>query len=91
MFWYVFTEMFEHYRPFYTFAFQYHPFLYTLPLYYRLRRHPVFLFWALVAVITALKAYPSVGDFSLSMAVLPLLREQKALPRSMPPVWHRLR
>ena len=31
LFWYYFTEVFDHFRPFFTFFFQYHFFIYIIP------------------------------------------------------------
>jgi phosphatidylinositol glycan class U len=36
LFWYYFTEIFKHFQKFYVFSFQYHVFLYAIPLYLRL-------------------------------------------------------
>jgi phosphatidylinositol glycan class U len=37
LFWYLFTEVFEQYKNFFLFAYQYHVFIYCIPLYVRLR------------------------------------------------------
>jgi len=73
LFWYFFTEVFKHYRLFYLFAYQYHAFFYSIPLYLRLRDHPMFLFWINVAIMACFKSYPSVGDLAIQMAFIPLI------------------
>ena len=40
VFWYFFTEMFEHFRSFFICVFQIHAFLYTVPLAVKLRYDP---------------------------------------------------
>eukprot|EP01112_Ceratiomyxa_fruticulosa_P011800 TRINITY_DN3235_c0_g1_i1.p1 TRINITY_DN3235_c0_g1~~TRINITY_DN3235_c0_g1_i1.p1 ORF type:complete len:429 (-),score=71.33 TRINITY_DN3235_c0_g1_i1:101-1387(-) len=74
LFWYFFVEIFEHFRSLFLFVFQYHPFVYVAPLTLRLYRHPMVLFWTLTAIISILKAYPSVSDLSLHLSIIPLLR-----------------
>jgi phosphatidylinositol glycan class U len=72
LFWYYFTEMFTHFRAFFLFVFQYHLFVYFIPLTWRLKNHPEIVYWALVAAMAIFKAYPSVADISLHLAMLPL-------------------
>ncbi|WAR11372.1 PIGU-like protein [Mya arenaria] len=43
VFWYFFTEMFEHFRPFFICVFQINAFLFTVPLAIKLKDHPIFL------------------------------------------------
>jgi len=76
VFWYFFTEVFKHYRLFYLFAYQYHAFLYAIPLYFRISHHPMFYFWLSVAIAACFKSYPVVGDIALQMAFIPLIFDQ---------------
>jgi len=50
IFWYFFTEVFDHFRTFFVFVFQIHAFIYVAPLTIRLRRHPLFLAYGLLAL-----------------------------------------
>lgn len=50
IFWYFFTEVFDHFRTFFVFVFQMHAFIYVAPLTIRLRQHPLFLAYILVAI-----------------------------------------
>eukprot|EP01132_Coremiostelium_polycephalum_P004123 gene4123-5159_t len=68
-------EVFEHFRNFFLFIFQYHVFIYTIPLAIRLHPHPLFYFWILCAIIATFKSYPALGDTALHMSMLPLLHE----------------
>jgi len=76
LFWYFFTEVFKHYQNFYLFAYQYHAFLYAVPLFIRLPNHPMVQFWANVAIIAAFKSYPAIGDIGLQVALIPLIFDE---------------
>eukprot|EP01121_Diplochlamys_sp_Union-15-3_P008120 TRINITY_DN2133_c0_g1_i2.p1 TRINITY_DN2133_c0_g1~~TRINITY_DN2133_c0_g1_i2.p1 ORF type:complete len:236 (+),score=1.23 TRINITY_DN2133_c0_g1_i2:97-804(+) len=76
LFWYFFTEVFLHFREFFLFIFQYHVFLYFIPLTMRLNHHPVFIFWVLIATIAIFKSYPSVGDIALHLSLFPLFHHK---------------
>jgi len=49
LFWYFFTEVFDHFRTFFVYVFQIHAFVYVAPLTIRLRKHPLFLAYSLLA------------------------------------------
>ncbi|XP_068218805.1 phosphatidylinositol glycan anchor biosynthesis class U protein [Palaemon carinicauda] len=72
LFWYFFTEMFEHFRLFFLATFQINAFVYVLPLAIRLRRDPVLLATALLAFTAVFRSYPSLGDVGLYLALLPM-------------------
>jgi len=74
LFWYFFTEMFEHFRLFFVWTFQLNCFVYVLPLTVRLREKPFLLAWSLIALTSIFKSYPCYGDVGLYLAVLPVLR-----------------
>jgi len=74
LFWYFFTEMFEHFRLFFVWTFQLNCFIYVLPLTVKLhRRQPLLLAWTLVALTAVFKSYPCYGDVGLYLALLPVL------------------
>ncbi|EGG21312.1 GPI transamidase subunit PIG-U family protein [Cavenderia fasciculata] len=75
LFWYYFIEVFEHFRKFFLFIFQYNIFIYTIPLGIRLKNHPLFYFWILCAIMATFKSYPALGDTALHISLLPLLYE----------------
>jgi len=50
VFWYFFTEVFDHFRTFFVFVFQIHAFIYVAPLTIRLRQHPLFLAYCLLSL-----------------------------------------
>jgi len=73
LFWYFFMEVFKHFEQFYLFVYQYHVFVYTVPLYFRFREHSMFLLWVNMSIMAIFKSYPSVGDIALQMAFIPLI------------------
>ena len=73
LFWYFFTEMFEHFRLFFVWTFQLNCFVYVLPLTIKLKKQPFLLAWTLLALTTIFKSYPCYGDVGLYLAILPIL------------------
>ncbi|KAK7083243.1 hypothetical protein SK128_001429 [Halocaridina rubra] len=72
LFWYFFTEMFEHFKCFFIATFQINAFVYVLPLAIRLRHDPILLAMALLAFTAVFRSYPSLGDVGLYLALLPM-------------------
>ncbi|CAB3363719.1 Hypothetical predicted protein [Cloeon dipterum] len=72
LFWYFFTEMFEHFRALFVCAFQINCFLYLAPLALRLRKEPMLLAFSLAALITVFRSYPSVSDLGFYFGMLPI-------------------
>ncbi len=74
LWWYFFTEMFDHFRVFFVATFQLNVFIYVIPLTLRLRRHPYLLAYTLLALIAIFKSYPCYGDVGLYLGLLPTMR-----------------
>lgn len=75
LYWYFFTEMFEHFRWLFIAAFQINvSLLYVVPLALRLRRDPMLLAFSYLAIAAIFKSYPCIGDVGFYMALLPLWR-----------------
>ncbi|XP_054711702.1 phosphatidylinositol glycan anchor biosynthesis class U protein-like [Uloborus diversus] len=72
LFWYFFTEMFEHFRIFFLCTFQLNVFVYTAPLAIRLRKEPIFLLFVQLMIISIFKSYPSIGDVAFYFSLLPI-------------------
>nr|XP_058951570.1 phosphatidylinositol glycan anchor biosynthesis class U protein-like [Pocillopora verrucosa] len=72
LFWYFFTEMFEHFRIFFLWVFQLNAFFYCIPLTIKLRGNPTFLACMLCSVMAIMKSYPALGDAALPLALLAL-------------------
>ena len=73
LFWYFFTEMFEHFRLFFVWTFQLNCFIYVMPLSIKFRKHPFLLAWTLIALTAIFKSYPCYGDVGLYIGLLPIL------------------
>ncbi|KAF9912846.1 hypothetical protein EC991_008712 [Linnemannia zychae] len=73
--WYFFIEMFDQFRPFFLVVFQIHVFIFAVPVSIKLRKYPLFVSFLLCAIMGTFKGYPSVGDASLYLGLLPLSSE----------------
>ncbi|XP_011298181.1 phosphatidylinositol glycan anchor biosynthesis class U protein [Fopius arisanus] len=75
LYWYFFTEMFEHFRWLFIASFQINVgILYVIPLALSLRKDPMLLAFAYLAIHAIFKSYPCIGDVGFYMALLPLWR-----------------
>ncbi|ODV90356.1 hypothetical protein CANCADRAFT_31350 [Tortispora caseinolytica NRRL Y-17796] len=70
--WYFFVEMFDFFMPFFLSVFNLHVFIYSLPLTIRLRHDPLFAAVTVLGLHAMFKPYPSIGDISLYLSLLPL-------------------
>jgi phosphatidylinositol glycan class U len=71
LFWYFFTEMFDHFRSFFTYVFQLNVFIYVVPLAIRLWDSPIVYIYVQIGLIAIFKSYPSLGDCGLYLTLLP--------------------
>lgn len=75
IFWYFFTEMFDHFRELFLYTFQINTtILYLLPLTFIFKDEPEFLLTILLALTTIFRSYPCVGDISFYLSLIPLWR-----------------
>ncbi|KAK6620363.1 hypothetical protein RUM44_006764 [Polyplax serrata] len=73
LFWYFFTEMFDHFRALFISALQINAtVLYLFPLALHLRNEPIFLSFIIVALTAVFKSYPSLGDVGFYFSLLPI-------------------
>lgn len=73
LFWYFFTEMFDHFRTMFLVTFQMNAtVLYLVPLSLKLRKEPVLLATILIGLMSIFRAYPCIGDVAFYLALLPL-------------------
>lgn len=70
VFWYFFTEMFDHFREFFLWTFQINAFLYVIPIAVCLRNNPYMVFFLQLVLLSILKPYPSVSDLALYLPLL---------------------
>ncbi|KYN40404.1 Phosphatidylinositol glycan anchor biosynthesis class U protein [Trachymyrmex septentrionalis] len=73
LYWYFFTEMFEHFRWLFIASFQINvSLLYIVPLALRLRRDPMLLAFSYLAIAAIFKSYPCIGDVGFYISLLPM-------------------
>lgn len=73
LYWYFFTEMFEHFKWLFIASFQINvSLLYIVPLALRLRHDPMLLAFSYLAIAAIFKSYPCIGDVGFYMSLLPL-------------------
>lgn len=73
LFWYFFTEMFEHFRTLFLMTFEMNAtILYLFPLTIKLHKKPLLLATILTALITIFRSYPCIGDVAFYMSLFPL-------------------
>lgn len=73
LFWYFFTEMFDHFRTLFLYTFQINAtLLYLFPLTFKLHKEPIMLLTMLLALGVVFRPYPCVGDISMYLSLLPL-------------------
>ncbi|KAJ1665755.1 hypothetical protein IW140_003271 [Coemansia sp. RSA 1813] len=75
LFWYFFIEIFDEFRMFFFVVFQLTALAFAVPVAWRFRSDPLFAATILIGIISALKSYPSWGDLSLFLGLLPIFEE----------------
>lgn len=90
MWWYFFTEMFDHYRPFFLFTFSAHPLIYIAPICMKFRQDPFYATYLLLGIGAMLKSYPTFADAGLFISLMPLFPETFPYLRHPLPtfLWH---
>ncbi|KAH7108214.1 cell division cycle protein 91 [Auriculariales sp. MPI-PUGE-AT-0066] len=74
LWWYFFTEMFDHFRPFFLMTFSAHLVIYVAPICLKFQHDPLFATFLLQGIFATFKAYPSLADpglFINSIALFP--------------------
>ncbi|KAI8376903.1 GPI transamidase component, partial [Blakeslea trispora] len=72
MFWYFFIEIFDQFRSFFMVVFQFHTFIFTVPICIKLYHQPIFAVTVLCGIMAIFKSYPSAGDAALYLALVPI-------------------
>ena len=83
VFWYFFTEMFEHFRIFFVCVFQINTFIYSIPLAVKLCDRPLFQLYVVMFLVSIFKSYPSYADTALYLSLLPLWQHVFGYLRNM--------
>ncbi|OCH84913.1 PIG-U-domain-containing protein [Obba rivulosa] len=75
LWWYFFTEMFDHFRPFFLMVFSVHLLIYALPLCIKYQHDGVYATYLLLGVLATFKAYPTLSDPGLFLSMSALFPE----------------
>ncbi|KIK63906.1 hypothetical protein GYMLUDRAFT_161796 [Collybiopsis luxurians FD-317 M1] len=67
--WYFFTEMFDHFRPFFLMVFSVHLLLYVAPICIKFQHDPLYAFFVLTGILSTFKPYPTLSDAGLFMVM----------------------
>ncbi|KAG1139108.1 hypothetical protein G6F37_006748 [Rhizopus arrhizus] len=70
VFWYFFIELFDQFRSFFMVVFQFHAFIFTLPVCIKFSHQPLFAITVLCGIMAIFKSYPSVSDATLYLALI---------------------
>ncbi|KJH51695.1 GPI transamidase subunit PIG-U [Dictyocaulus viviparus] len=102
LFWYFFTQVFEHFRVFYLVVFQINLLVYVVPLLLSLRKDAYLHLVISLLLMAVFSSYPTLNDASTYLALLPMLDKYWKYPRYtlvvsctivtcvvlMPVMWH---
>ncbi|KAL1695025.1 GPI transamidase subunit PIG-U [Schizophyllum commune] len=75
LWWYFFTEMFDHFRPFFLMVFSVHLLIYIAPLCIKFQHDMLYAAFLLIGVLGTFKAYPTLSDPGLYLSMHALFPE----------------
>ncbi|KAK0213150.1 PIG-U-domain-containing protein [Desarmillaria ectypa] len=75
LWWYFFTEMFDHFRPFFLMVFSVHLLIYIAPICIKFQYDTLYATFLLVGVLGIFKAYPTLSDPGLFLSMISLFPE----------------
>lgn len=75
LWWYFFTEMFDHFRPFFLMVFSVHLLIYIAPICIKFQYDPLYAAFLLIGVLGIFKAYPTLSDPGLFLSMIVLFPE----------------
>ncbi|KII92631.1 hypothetical protein PLICRDRAFT_89199 [Plicaturopsis crispa FD-325 SS-3] len=75
LWWYFFTEMFDHFRPFFLMVFSVHLIIYIAPICIKFQHDPLYAVFVLLGVLATFKAYPTLADPGLFLSMIALFPE----------------
>ncbi|KAJ4490878.1 PIG-U-domain-containing protein [Lentinula aciculospora] len=73
--WYFFTEMFDHFRPFFLVVFDVHLLMYVAPFCIKFQHDSLYALFLLTGVLATLKPYPTLSDHALFIALWGIFQE----------------
>ncbi|KAL6301989.1 PIG-U-domain-containing protein [Sparassis latifolia] len=75
LWWYFFTEMFDHFRPFFLMVFSVHLLIYVAPICIKFQHDILYAFFLLLGVFATFKAYPTLSDPGLFLSMIAVFPE----------------
>jgi len=75
LWWYFFTEMFDHFRPFFLMVFNVHLLIYVFPLCIKFQHDTLYALFILLGVLGTFKAYPTLSDPGLFLSMTAIFPE----------------
>ncbi|KAJ7134786.1 GPI transamidase subunit PIG-U [Mycena epipterygia] len=73
--WYFFTEMFDHFRPFFLMVFSIHLLIYVAPVCIKFQYDPLYAAFVLLGVLGTFKSYPTMADPGLFLSMIAVFPE----------------
>ncbi|KAJ3825355.1 PIG-U-domain-containing protein [Lentinula raphanica] len=68
LWWYFFTEMFDHFRLFFLVVFNIHLLMYVAPICIKFQHDPLYALFILLGILATFKSYPTLSDHGLFIA-----------------------
>lgn len=75
LWWYFFTEMFDHFRPFFLMVFSVHLLIYVVPMCIKFQHDMLYACFLLLGVFATFKAYPTLSEPGLFLSMTALFPE----------------
>ncbi|KAJ6475050.1 GPI transamidase subunit PIG-U [Mycena vitilis] len=75
MWWYFFTEMFDHFRPFFLMVFSIHLLIYVAPICIKFQYDPLYAAFILLGILGTFKSYPTLADPGLFLSTIAVFPE----------------
>ncbi|TFK74295.1 PIG-U-domain-containing protein [Pluteus cervinus] len=75
LWWYFFTEMFDHFRPFFLMVFSVHLLIYIAPICIKFQYDPLFALFVLIGITNISKAYPTLADPGVFLTMISIFPE----------------
>ncbi|KAF7365048.1 Phosphatidylinositol glycan anchor biosynthesis class U protein [Mycena venus] len=75
LWWYFFTEMFDHFRPFFLMVFSIHLLIYTAPICIKFQYDPLYAAFILLGILGTFKSYPTMADPGLFLSMIAVFPE----------------
>lgn len=75
LWWYFFTEMFDHFRPFFLMVFSVHLMIYVAPICIKFQHDVLYACFLLLGVLATFKSYPTLSDPGLFLSLMAVFPE----------------